>query len=187
MKATDQLKAEHEGILTMLKILDRICLRLESGEAVDVTHLEQIVAFFRVFVDRCHHGKEERFLFPALEIAGVPREGGPLGQMLLEHDQGRDYIKGMAAAIAELKDGKRDASLQIVKHAREYIRLLEAHISKENLVLFPVADSRLSEESQGSLYEQFEDLEEQEIGRGTHEEFHKLLDNFAELYLKENS
>lgn len=45
MKATEQLKAEHEGIRMMLSILDRICLKLESGEQVDVNHLEQIWNF----------------------------------------------------------------------------------------------------------------------------------------------
>jgi hemerythrin-like domain-containing protein len=33
--------------------------------------------FLTVFVDKCHHGKEEEFLFPALEAAGIAREGGP--------------------------------------------------------------------------------------------------------------
>jgi hypothetical protein len=30
----------------------------------------QLLEFFTVFVDKCHHGKEEELLFPAMEQAG---------------------------------------------------------------------------------------------------------------------
>lgn len=183
MKATKQLKAEHEGIKMMLSILDRICLKLESSEKVDVNHLEQILEFFRVFVDRCHHGKEEDLLFPAMEHAGVPKEGGPIGQMLVEHDHGRGYVKGMAEAVAEYKAGNLEAGKAIVQNARGYIATLEAHIQKENMVLFSLADSRLSGETQERLFEEFEQLEEHKIGLGKHEEFHGLLDHLAKVYL----
>jgi hemerythrin-like domain-containing protein len=184
MKATDQLKAEHEGIKMMLSILDKICLKLESGEQADVNHLEQILEFFRIFVDRCHHGKEEDLLFPAMEQAGVPREGGPIGQMLVEHDHGRSYVKGMADAVADYKAGNLEAAKKIATNARGYIATLQAHIQKENMVLFSIADSRLSNETQERLYEEFEQLEENKIGLGKHEEFHGLLNHLADMYLK---
>lgn len=184
MKATEQLKAEHEGIKMMLNILDKICLKLESGEQIDINHLEQILEFFRIFVDRCHHGKEEDLLFPAMEHAGVPKEGGPIGQMLVEHGHGRGYVRGMADALADYKAGNLEAGREIVKNARGYIATLEAHIQKENMVLFSIADSRLSGETQDRLFEEFEQLEEHKIGLGKHEEFHGLLNHLANVYLK---
>jgi hemerythrin-like domain-containing protein len=36
------------------------------------------LVFLKEFADRCHHGKEEDFLFPALEKAGIKKEGGPI-------------------------------------------------------------------------------------------------------------
>jgi hemerythrin-like domain-containing protein len=184
MKATEQLKAEHEGIKMMLSILDKICLKLESGEQIDIHHLEQILEFFRIFVDRCHHGKEEDLLFPALEQAGVPKEGGPIGQMLVEHDHGRAYVRGMADAVAEYKTGDLEAAKEILKNARDYIATLQAHIQKENMALFSIADSRLSNEIQDRLFEEFDQLEENKIGLGKHEEFHGLLNHLAKVYLK---
>ena len=47
-------------------------------------HLDQLFEFFGVFVDRCHHGKEEALLFPALEAVGIGNNGGPIGVMLRE-------------------------------------------------------------------------------------------------------
>ena len=96
MSATQQLKDEHEGILLMLRILDKIAAKIEAKGSVDPHHLERIVEFLQVFADRCHHGKEEDLLFPEMEKAGIPREKGPIGVMLMEHDQGRAYVRGMA-------------------------------------------------------------------------------------------
>jgi hemerythrin-like domain-containing protein len=56
--------------------------------------------FIRHFADECHHFKEEQVLFPAMEEHGIPKEGGPIGMMLIEHEEGRGYVRDMAAAIA---------------------------------------------------------------------------------------
>ena len=75
MQPTEDLMTEHRAIERMLAILEAISGRLEEGEATDARHLEQIIEFLQVFGDRCHHAKEEDLLLPAMEDAGVPREG----------------------------------------------------------------------------------------------------------------
>jgi hemerythrin-like domain-containing protein len=79
MSATQQLKDEHEGILLMLRVLDRIAAKIDAKEDVDPHHLERIVEFLQIFADRCHHGKEEDLLFPELEKVGFPEKRGPSG------------------------------------------------------------------------------------------------------------
>jgi hemerythrin-like domain-containing protein len=183
MKATDQLKAEHEGIRLMMRIMDKICRKLESGEDVDPDQLANIVEFFKVFVDKCHHGKEEDLLFPALEKAGITKEGGPIGRMLVEHDQGRGFARGLAESVEKYASGDRSVAAEISANARSYMALLDQHIQKEDLVLFQMADSRLGPDEQGKLFEEFEKLEETRIGSGKHEQFHGLLDRLARIYL----
>ena len=68
MKAIEELKNEHRGIQLMLRILDQIGKKAENGHTVDQGHLSKILEFLTVFVDKCHHGKEEDFLFPALKL-----------------------------------------------------------------------------------------------------------------------
>ena len=115
MVPTEELKQEHQGILLMLRILDKVAAKIESGEKTEFDHLERIVDFFRVFADKCHHGKEEDLLFPAMEKAGIPREGGPIGVILMEHQEGRGYIRGMADALAGYKKGDSSALKGFVK------------------------------------------------------------------------
>ncbi len=182
MKATEQLKAEHEGIRLMLGILDEICRRAESSEAVNLQHVESILEFLRVFVDRCHHGKEEAILFPALESVGIPKEGGPIGQMLAEHEQGRQLVREIGQTLPTGKREEWAAATRFCDICRKYIELLTQHIQKENEVLFVMADMRLSEIQQEKLFDEFEKLEEEKIGLGKHEEFHRLLDELAGIY-----
>ena len=182
MNATDQLRAEHEGIMNMLDILERISEQMASGRAANLGHLDRIIEFLSVFADKCHHGKEEDILFPALEKVGIPKEGGPIGVMLAEHDHRREEIRSMRKALEELRGG-RDANEDFLKAARAYIGLLRSHIAKENDVLFVMAERNLSREEQARLLEAFETMEREKIGEGRHEAFHALLDELKGLYL----
>ena len=75
MNPIEELIAEHEGIKVSLEILDRISRRMVTAEPVELKDAQDLVEFYKVFVDTCHHGKEEELLFPALESVGVSRNG----------------------------------------------------------------------------------------------------------------
>lgn len=182
MKATRQLRDEHEGIKVMLRIIENVCKQAESGERLMIEHFEGILEFLKVFVDKCHHAKEEEVLFPALEALGIPKEGGPIGVMLHEHALGRGLIKDIDKAFTEYRNGGKAALKEVNQSAKEYIFLLFNHIGKENNMLFVMAENRLSEEQQEELYEGFEKIEEERIGTGKHEEFHKMIHALKNIY-----
>lgn len=60
---------------------------------------------------------------------------------------------------------------------------MSAHIDKENGVLFPLAERKLSQAALLELYSHFEDHERNVIGEGRHEELHAMLDAFERKYL----
>lgn len=182
MKPTEELMTEHRAIERMLRILERVAERLEAGTPTDPADLEAIVEFIRIFADRCHHGKEEDLLFRAMEAAGVPRQGGPIGVMLAEHTLGREYVRGMADAIAPYAAGEAGAAARFAENARGYIALLSQHIVKEDQILYPLADRVLSEETQTEISGGFARVEEERVGPGRHEAFHALLDRLEAAY-----
>jgi hemerythrin-like domain-containing protein len=184
MKPTEMLTQEHNTIKVMLEIMEYACQELESGQKVHPEHLEQMVQFIREFADKCHHGKEEGLLFPALEKAGILREGGPIGVMLADHDQGRAYVKGLAEKVAKHKAGDASSSEGIIENARSYIALLTHHIFKEDNILFPMADRMLAESVSNQLAVDFNRVETDIIGSGKHEELHKILAGLKSIYLK---
>jgi len=182
MTPTQVLKAEHEGILTMLGVFGKIRGIMASPASIPAQHLDDILDFFKEFIDTCHHGKEEKFLFPALQKAGVPREGGPIGVMLTEHETGRKYVRQMREIKKKLSDESTKALSEFAETAGLYIDLLRNHIHKENTVLFQMADNVLAKEEQDRLVEQFDRLEKEEIGEGRHESFHNLIDTLSRTY-----
>ncbi|MCF8068067.1 MAG: hemerythrin domain-containing protein [Desulfobacterales bacterium] len=183
MKATDELKKEHNGIELMLRVLQVVADKFKHGEHVNTEHLDGILEFLSIFVDKCHHGKEEEFLFPALEAAGVPREGGPIGVMLNEHEQGRKLAAKLKNVLTDNKPGDNANASGAQLIIKEYVALLTQHIAKENTILFPMADAKLDSKKDTELFEAFEQLERERIGVGKHEEFHVLLDQLQNKYL----
>jgi hemerythrin-like domain-containing protein len=184
MGPIDELKMEHQAVKMTLRVLESLCRKMEQpGEAVDVHHIDQLLEFFSVFVDQCHHGKEEELLFPALVAVGVGREGGPIGVLLEEHKQGREHNRKMKAGLAEYRSGEASGGPGFAKEARGYVGLLDQHIRKEDTVLFPLAEERLSEAQKAELSNGFERIEVEKIGVGRHEEFHRMLDHLERVYL----
>jgi len=182
MKPTSELSQEHQAILEMIRILGLMAERLEAGAPVAAKDLEEAVEFIRVFADRCHHAKEEGHLFPEMERAGIPRGRGPIAVMLAEHDQGRKHAAAMAAALRGAGKGHKKARAAFAAAARGYGEILTRHIFKEDRILFPMADDKLSPDQQASLEECFAEVEKTVVGEGRHEEFHRLLERLAAAY-----
>ena len=175
MSATQVLRDEHEGILAMLAVVEAAAQRLQNGKEIPADLMTNAVTFFRNFADRCHHGKEEDELFPVLEQRGIPKEGGPIGTMLIEHDQGRAFVRAMGEAANRYAQGDASAVPALVQNTLGYVNLLRQHIWKENEILFPMADQVLSPTDQEQLSAAFERIETEHIGLGEHERYHALI------------
>ncbi len=182
MKPTDVLKNEHKAILLMLEVAESVSQKLEAGEKVPAEHLTQMVDFIRGFADKCHHAKEEDLLYPAMEKTGMPRQGGPIGVMLVEHTEGREFVRKMKEAAEKYAAGDKKAGLQFAANARLYASLLSQHIHKEDNILYPIADARLSPQTQAGLEKDFERVEDEVVGAGKHEEYHRLLEELEKTY-----
>ncbi|MFO7614874.1 MAG: hemerythrin domain-containing protein, partial [Bacteroidales bacterium] len=157
--------------------------KLGQGEQIGSEQLNGIMEFLSIFVDKCHHGKEEEFLFPALEAAGVPRDVDLIGVMLNEHEQGRKLVAKLKDAVTRYTSGDKTAAAGFQHTTSEYVTLLTQHIEKENNVLFAMADAKLDAAKDAELFEAFEQLENERIGPGKHEEFHELLNRLKHEYL----
>jgi hemerythrin-like domain-containing protein len=176
MQATDILMEEHRVIERVLTSLETSARRLETGEAVRPGFFLDAADFVKGFADGCHHKKEEGVLFTALVDAGLPRQVGPVGVMLADHEQGRAYTRNMRAAAERLDAGDAAARADVVRNALGYVELLRQHIGKEDHVLFPMAAEMLPPAEQTTLIERFETIEHEETGEGVHEKYLALAE-----------
>lgn len=150
MHPTDILSQEHRVIEARLDALELELQALESGQPLRREWFAETLDFFRDFADHRHHAKEEALLFPRMKARGVPEQGGPIGVMLAEHDQGRSYLQTVRHNLAD--GGSRDA---VIAAARGYIALLRQHIYKEDHILFEMARRVLRAEDVEALNREF--------------------------------
>lgn len=86
-KPTQMLKEEHENVLQKLDSLEEVISHLDKKDEV-LNKLKELAFFFKTDF-WVHFAKEEEALFPEIEKF-IPREGGPTGMMLIEHEELRN-------------------------------------------------------------------------------------------------
>ena len=178
-KPTKVLEEEHHFIQKVVGAMAVLIETLETGKEVEQKTLQDIVEFMRIFADKCHHGKEETHLFPALEKKGVPMRGCPLGALIAEHQKGRALVSELAKAADAHTTEIPLARESLVKSLRALTDLYPNHIWKEEYLAFPMADKILSSEEQRDLYEKFE-MVEKEIGLDVHQRFEQFAKELEE-------
>ncbi|MHB8621119.1 MAG: hemerythrin domain-containing protein [Chloroflexota bacterium] len=94
MEATTTLQTEHGAVLYVLDQLEQAAAAAAAGQAVPRDVFTDIEEVFRVFVDRCHHAKEETVLFPLLAAGDLSRT------LEAEHAEGRQLAQAYAGAAA---------------------------------------------------------------------------------------
>ncbi len=182
MKSIDELIAEHKAVMLSLAILEKVEQAIAKDDSQASSDLAELLEFFKGFVDKCHHAKEEDILFPELEQLGVARHGGPISVLLQEHQAGRQHIQDLSVHLSQLQTGDKKAAAQIAMHSRAYIETLSAHIEKENKVLFPLAEKLMTSEIDKHLVNQFFDIERDRVGAGKHEAYHAMLHRLKSKY-----
>jgi hemerythrin-like domain-containing protein len=177
MNPTGTLKHEHQIVLLIMQAAESEAKHIAETGSLRPERVEQIVDFSKNFTDRCHHAKEEKHLFVMLQQRGMPSGSGPVAVMLAEHEMGRKLIKAISEALPNAKAGDAFAVTSVRDNLTAYVELLRNHIQKEDNVLFPMADRLLSAADQQALAAEFEKVEAEEMGEGTHEKYHQLAHN----------
>lgn len=175
--ATKNLEHDHEHILRLIEIMER----MTKSDKVDIRHCELVVEIIRNYADGLHHAKEEEILFSLLSKRGIPVQGGPIGVMLVEHELGRSFVRGMADNIIKYKAGEIEEMTEIFSNMLGYAELLRNHINKENTILYRIANQVFTEEDKQSLIEQFNRIEF-ENEKGKIGDFISKIDNLDVAY-----
>lgn len=176
--ASKNLEADHVHVLKLTDVMNAVT----HSDNPDIGHIESIIDIIRNFADGLHHAKEENHFFPALEKKGFSPDQGPVGVMLNEHKEGRNFVKGIADNLELFRKGNISAKTGIYQNMSGYAELLQSHILKENNILFRMADNVLSDQEQKDLLDKFESVE-QNRPAGTHgSDYVNRINALAALY-----
>ena len=158
---------------------EKVFAALEQALATPAGPPPHVVAgmldYFAVYVDQCHNVKEEKHLFPTIERLGVPRQGGPLGVMLQEHEQARALLARLKPPAQAYASGDRGALPSLREAFGEYAKLLKDHFWKENDILYPMALRVMKEADSRKVVEGIESVEAG-LGPDTRARYYALAD-----------
>jgi len=176
--STASLRRDHELIEKVIKAMESTIQLLNDGKQIPESILMPVIDFSKNFTDVCHHSKEEKSLFPALEQAGLPTNMGPIAMMLMDHQRSREIGTEMEASTKEYLTSGNSAKL--VSDMQQYVEHITEHLWKENNKLFMMAEARLqyvSEKVDKELTE-IEKSKLDELGK-SREHYEQLAENLT--------
>jgi hemerythrin-like domain-containing protein len=139
--STTSLRRDHDLIEKVIKSMESTVQLLSNGTQIPESILLPVIDFTKNFTDVCHHSKEEKSLFPALEQAGLPTNMGPIAMMLMDHERSREIGTAMEQSAKEyLSSGD---STKLISDMHQYVEHITEHLWKENNKLFMMAEARL--------------------------------------------
>ncbi len=121
--------------------------------------LKELASFFKTDF-WVHFIKEEGALFPEIERF-IPREGGPTGMMLIEHEDLRNTNTKLQPVIDVYLGDADDleAKRMIQGYGTHFIGVLRDHIAKENDILFMMADMHLDQTQTDKVIKLFHEID----------------------------
>jgi hemerythrin-like domain-containing protein len=182
MNATDILVKEHRVITQMLNCLEKIIEQATAAGRLEEEPAAEAIDFFRIYADRCHQRKEEAHLFPLMQARGLSGNCGPLPVIQTEHELSRMSLDETDEAIEGASKGDVNALRSFVRHGQSFIRLVRAHMRKEDRHSFPLANRMFTELDQQNLLAKFEQVDAEERAAGTHEKYVALSNRNADRF-----
>ncbi len=172
---SELLMTDHE---TTEKVFEAVERALAAPGGPSPALLKDALEYFKGYVDGCHNRKEENHLFPLIEQRGVPRGGGPLGVMLMEHDQSRDTLPRLLEVGGRYLAGDREALDDFKIAFSEYSSLLKNHFWKENDILYPMARRVMTDADARAVIKGIEETEAA-VGPDTRAKYYALAERIV--------
>ena len=177
----DVLREEHEAMELLVSAVEGMAGRLQGQGPYPRKDLETAITVITEFGDKCHHAKEEKALFPALAKAS-PGTGAEIARRLTsDHRAFRQIVGTMRTQVPKAETDAATRAL-LAKNLDTYARLLRVHIEAENTQLMPEVDRAIPPAERDKIAEEFERIEEQEVGSGVHEKYHHMIHKLADAY-----
>ncbi|MBV7503939.1 hemerythrin domain-containing protein [Bacillus sp. sid0103] len=156
-KGLKQLKSEHPPLLKQLEEIYDLTQKIDQEIDIETNYatLTTIVNEFKTALDP-HSEREEGILFPMMGVY-IGTTSGPIAVMEYEHDQAKanigEFLTKVESGLGSIEEKKQAA--QLIQNA--YFILTE-HFSKEENVLFPMAERMLTDEEKAELFQKIQEI-----------------------------
>lgn len=146
MNAIDVIRSEHRSLAAVLNGLVEVVRGIrERGEAPNYDLLGAMIYYIDAFPERCHHPKEDRYLFRLLRM----RHGASaalLDRLEEEHRVGAVKIRALEQALERYRSGGPAEFAAFAAAVDEYVAFHWKHMHAEEAEVIPLAREHLSTE-----------------------------------------
>ncbi len=152
MSATNQLRADHDQVRRLEKIVGKCADELYKGTKIPFSDLTKITIVISEFVDTIHHSREEDSYFPCVASYDSLKE--EIRKFMIEHEFGRNIARQISHHLKRWKAGE-NAREPVSRYLRTYGIFLNDHLNKENKFFDEAEAEVLSKEEETEMYEQY--------------------------------
>lgn len=169
------IRTEHRRLASIINCFVGILNDVEAGRAEpDFELLELIQGYFRSFLYKFHHPKEDEFLFPEL-LKACPDLRGAITKLEEEHERGLSYLENLETTYQKYRAEGSSALTAYVAAARAYRDFEWQHMGLEEKEILPTAEKVLSDEVWERLDRVFTDHDDPVFGDQPQEKYEGLL------------
>ncbi len=155
MRPIGSLMVEHRVIERMLALLNHEHSQIVKDGKVEWPVIDVGIDFFSTYVDKFHHGKEEKILFRELRNKPLSAEHKQIiDDLVKEHVYSRSTMEKLRDARGHFGDDKASLA-EIAKHLETIIKWYPIHIEKEDKYFFFQSMVYLSPQEQAAMLEEF--------------------------------
>ncbi len=167
------LMIEHRLIERLIRAMEEEHRRMSEQKKARICFVDGAIDFLAMYTDRCHHGKEEGFLFKELETRVLsPEHRMILEELKSEHAYGRDIVGKLVKARDRHAQEDANAFKDILDCFEKLIELYPRHIEKEDKHFFIPSMNYLTKDEQAEMLRKFWEFDKALI----HEKYRKLAE-----------
>mgnify|MGYP001827407461 FL=1 len=150
MRPEDNLREDHGRIMKLFAAWQKMLGKLEQPKQSRQEAFAECIDFVETFIDKCHHGKEDEILFPAMESSKRPEVTSLIADLRSEHKTGRSMLEAIKLEFITFSQPNGSAA-KLIQLCESYIDLLRKHVRRENAKLLPILEKCIPADSQENL------------------------------------
>ena len=179
MRITKNLKVNQETIRRFLDVLGGGSVVLGKNKLAHPNFFILAHSFIQDYIEQGFFKKEE-FLIKALEDAGFPAEGGPIGSLQTDHQKCRDAAVLLINASKQWQDGDEVARGELIWAVSEYTSTSRQHLDRLKNLIIPLLEQTFSLEEEHKISEELDNLVFESAFKNDPGKYIKLIETLEE-------
>ncbi len=176
-----QLYDEHRSIAAVLHGMQFLLReQRQRGVTMDPQVFRCMVYYLDVFPERCHHPKEDRYLFAS--VRERTREADDIiDQLEAEHERGAQAMRELEQALVRYEGGGEEEFAAFEAAVTRFVENYWAHMRREEQELMPIARRVLTADDWARIEAAFAETEDPLQGAADEADMRRLFSRIAEI------